>query len=82
MTDTYRMDRIERLLHELEYEITRGLHAREIDERLHFRFMVPFCADSKNDCVVAEFRMRPELVWLVDDVLKPRLRLVKRDEQL
>ena len=41
--DKYRMERIERLFHELKYEITRGLMEGDIeqDQYPQYRFMVP-----------------------------------------
>lgn len=48
MTDTYRKDRIERLLHELKYEITRGIVERDIEEQFHFQWMFPSMADSSK----------------------------------
>ena len=55
----YRADRIERLLHELQYEMTRGMMENEIDEDLVLRFIVPVSRHFKDGAVVCEFRSRP-----------------------
>jgi hypothetical protein len=55
----YREERIERLLKELKYEVTRGIMDGEIDESLGFRFIVPGSKQIPNGVVQCEFRMRP-----------------------
>lgn len=57
--ENYRMERIERLLRELEYEVTRGMMEKEIDERLGFRFVVPVSRNIQHGIVLCEFRTRP-----------------------
>jgi hypothetical protein len=37
----FRQERIEKLLHELRYEVERGMMERDIDETMGFRFYVP-----------------------------------------
>ena len=61
MSDTaqMRMERIERLLKELEYEVTRGIVEREIDETIVFRFIVPISHSIPDGQVFGEFRTRP-----------------------
>jgi hypothetical protein len=60
MTDIkYRLERIERLLHELRYEVERGMMEREIDETLTFDFYVPRSHSIPNGVVFCEFRCRP-----------------------
>lgn len=56
---TMRMERIERLLRELEYEVTRGIMEREIDEEIGFRFVVPISHKIPGGIVGCEFRTRP-----------------------
>ena len=58
-----RMERIERLLHELEYEVTRGIMEHEIDETMGFRFVVPVSRAIPNGIVACEFRTRPAQSW-------------------
>ncbi len=60
MTDSYRMERIDRLLQELRYEIVRGMMEREIDETLGFTFIVPMSRSIPYGVVRCEFRTRPE----------------------
>ena len=48
MSEEYRKERVERLLHELKYEITRGIVERDIEEHFHFEWMVPSMADSSQ----------------------------------
>jgi len=38
---SFRQERIEKLLHELRYEIERGMMEADIDETMGFRFYVP-----------------------------------------
>lgn len=74
----YRMERIERLLHELEYEVVRGMMEGEVDEQLGFRFYVPNSKKILNGVVFCEFRTRPTPHLYMDpDDLTPNLRVVK-----
>lgn len=59
MVDEYRKERIERLLSELRYEVTRGMMDGEIEEELGFRFLVPVSKHFKRGAVTCEFRTRP-----------------------
>lgn len=61
MTDkpNYRRERIERLLDELRYEITRGMMEKEVDESLVYVFFVPVSSTLKEGVVQCEFRTRP-----------------------
>jgi hypothetical protein len=81
MTDptNFRMERIEKLLYELRYEIERGMIGREIEEELQYRFVVPFSKHFEHGVVACEFRTRPvpryeSMSWEQD---KPRLHVVK-----
>lgn len=77
----FRYERIERLLQELQYEITRGMMEREVDETLTFRWVVPACQKIPGGVVACEFRTRPLPRWdpLAFDPLAPQgqLRVVK-----
>lgn len=55
----YRRERIERLLDELRYEVTRGIMEHEVDEHLGFRFIVPVSEKIRDGVVACEFRTRP-----------------------
>lgn len=55
----YRKERIDRLLHELRYEIERGLFENEIDPKLRFRFYAPVCPGKPGAIVLCEFRTQP-----------------------
>jgi len=73
-----RMERIERLLSELRYEIERGMMEREIDETLTYRFIVPVSQRIPDGVVMCRFESRPMLrqdVYLFD--LEPRLRVIE-----
>ena len=77
----YRQERIERLLKELQYEITRGMLEAEIDEQIGFRFIVPVSRKISNGIVMCEFITRPRprydaLSWS-EDQHPPKLRIVK-----
>lgn len=80
MTDptNFRQERIEKLLKELEYEVTRGMLEKDIPEEMGFRFYVPISNKIPDGVVACEFRTRPitRLAMHIDD-LQPRLRLVR-----
>lgn len=80
MTVNYRMERIDRLLHELRYEIERGMMEGEIDESLGFRFIVPISKQIPDGVVHCEFRSRPvhrHAIMMQDVGAPPKLRVVK-----
>lgn len=56
-----RIERITRLLKELEYEVTRGIMEHEIDEDIGFRFIIPISKSIPDGQVFCEFRTRPTL---------------------
>lgn len=58
-SDNFRQERIEKLLHELRYEIERGMMSREIDEEMGFQFYVPVSNKLPDGVVFCEFRTRP-----------------------
>lgn len=74
----FRKNRIEKLLHELKYEITRGMMEREIEEEMGFRFVVPTSKHFPKGVVWCEFMCypRPDVNGIVDAA--PRLTLVKK----
>lgn len=71
-----RMERIERLLHELRYEVERGMMEREVDETISYEFCVPFSHSVRGGVVQCSFRTRPtlQMPWQQD---LERLRVVK-----
>lgn len=74
----FRKERIEKLLHELRYEVERGMMENEIDEQLGFRFVVPISREIREGVVMCEFRTRPMHRSAIDiDDLQPRLRVIK-----
>lgn len=76
----FRQERIEKLLHELRYEIERGMMEREVAEEIGFRFIVPLSSKIPDGVVFCEFRTRPmhrRDVFGDDWLNTPRLRLVK-----
>ena len=73
----FRKERIEKLLHELRYEVERGMMEREIDETITFRFHVPISQAIPDGVVFCEFRTRPAHRYaMYDSHIEPRLRLV------
>lgn len=58
-----RMERITRLLRELEYEVTRGIMENEIDEEIGFRFMLPMSRKIPGGIIGCEFRSRPAMAY-------------------
>lgn len=82
MTDktSFRMERIEKLLHELRYEIERGMIEREIDETIQFRFYVPLSKSIPDGVVDCRFETRPIPRHHMSSMdVQPRLRLVESD---
>lgn len=80
MTDPtgFRRERIEKLLHELRYEVERGMLERDIDEELTFRFLVPISQKIPDGVVFCEFRTRPiPRHAMSPEDMQPRLRIVK-----
>jgi hypothetical protein len=82
MSDTtnFRRERIEKLLHELRYEVERGLMEREIGEEMGFRFVFPISHKIRDGVVFCEFRTRPTHRMNVigdTELNQPRLRVVK-----
>lgn len=78
----FRRERIEKLLHELRYEVERGMLERDIDEEMGFRFYVPISSKIPDGVVFCEFRTRPVPRHMMSpDDLQPRLKLVKSDRQ-
>lgn len=55
----FRRDRIEKLLHELEYEVTRGILEADIDEEMGFKFYVTMSRKKPGGVVLCEFRTLP-----------------------
>ena len=74
-----RQERIEKLLHELRYEIERGIMEREISEEMTFNFIVPLSSKIPGGGVWCSFWTKPCHRRLRgDDALaEPRLKLVK-----
>ena len=74
----FRIERIDKLLHELRYEIERGMLEQDIDETIGFSFYVPLSRAIPGGVVHCQFRTRPIPRHLMElDALEPRLRLVK-----
>ena len=80
MDDDYRKERIERLLNELRYEVTRGMMDGEVDEHLTFQFAVPTSKTVSNGVVWCRFETRPmpasHAPWHGGE-FEPRLKVVK-----
>ena len=73
----FRRERIEKLLHELRYEVERGMLEGDIDETLGFRFYVPLSKQIKDGVVFCEFRTRPIQRYMMDpEHMQPRLKIV------
>lgn len=80
MTDTtnFRMERIEKLLSELRYEIERGMMNHDIGEEIGYRFYIPISSKIPGGVVLCEFRTRPMPQHTMSpDDMEPRLKLVK-----
>lgn len=71
-----RLERIERLLSELEYEITRGVMEREIEPDFHFRKLFP-CAGRGDGMAQMELHVWPATRRDMPGYTRaPKLRLV------
>ena len=83
----FRQERIEKLLHELRYEVERGILEHDIDETLTFRFYVPLSHAIPDGVVFCEFHTRPMPRYAMQPGdqpclrHQPRLRIVKSDNQ-
>ena len=78
----FRKERIEKLLHELRYEIERGMMERDIDETIDFRFYVPLSNSIPDGVVDCRFSTRPIHRYLMQiGSAEPRLRLVKGNKE-
>ena len=76
----FRKERIEKLLHELRYEVERGMMENEIEETLGFQFVVPISRSIPDGVVACRFETRPmhrHQAPFGPDGLQPRLRVVK-----
>lgn len=76
----YRKERIERLLYELQHEVTRGIMENETEEHVVHRFVIPVSRTyPKSGVVFCEFRAHPmEHYGMAPMPDKgPRLRIVK-----
>lgn len=76
--DSYRWERIQRLLSELRYEVERGMMEREIDEQIGYRFIVPLSRSLPDGVVMCEFRTRPMPRYALNiDDFQPKLKVIK-----
>lgn len=75
----YRRERVERLLEELRYEVTRGMMEGDLpDETMGFRFYVPISKAIPDGVVFCEFHTRPvHRGMMAMDAMEPRLKVVK-----
>jgi hypothetical protein len=79
-TTNFRKERIEKLFHELRYEVERGILEGDIDETIGFRFYVPLSKAIPDGVVFCEFRTRPMPRYMMNPAdIQPRLKLVKSD---
>lgn len=76
----FRMERIQKLLHELRYEVERGMMENEVDETIHYQFFVPISRTFSDGVVQCRFETRPiqrqHLPWNGGE-FEPRLKVVK-----
>jgi hypothetical protein len=77
-TSNIRKERIERLLHELRYEIERGMLEKDIDEEITFRFYVPLSSKIPDGVVFCQFQTRPIMRYQMNPSdMQPRLKIIK-----
>ena len=76
-TANVRKERIERLLKELEYEVTRGMIEKDIGEEMAFLFYVPISSKIPDGVVRCAFSTRPVArYYMHPDDLHPRLKVI------
>lgn len=74
----FRLERVEKLLQELQYEVTRGMMEGELDEEIGFRFAVPVSKKIPDGAIICEFRTRPMPRGAFSFLeFNPRLKVVK-----
>jgi hypothetical protein len=71
-----KMERIEKLLDELRYEIETGMMHGDVDEHLSYTFIVPTSKNIKHGVVSCRFMTHPTDRYSAQ-IEKPRLQLVK-----
>lgn len=73
-----RKERIEKMLHELRYEVEVGMIQGDIDETLVFEFIVPVSKAIPLGVVMCSFRTRPVPGHTAHPGhFEPRLKVVK-----
>ena len=73
-----RKERIEKMLHELQYEIEVGMLQGDIEENLGFDFIIPVSKSIPGGVVVCSFRARPTQRYAVPYLQgEPRLKVIK-----
>ena len=75
-----RKERIERMLHELRYEIQVGMMQGDIDETLRFDWVVPVSKGVLGGVVWCRFETRPmhrQTAFGLGAPEEPRLKVVK-----
>jgi hypothetical protein len=77
-TKQHRLNRIDTLLYELQYEITRGMMEGDVDETLVYEFAVPISRRIPSGVVHCKFSTRPvQRFVLPSDLNQPKLRVIK-----
>lgn len=78
-----RKERIDVLLEELKYELVRGVMEGEIEEEMHWRYVLPVSKSIPQGVVTMAFIMRPAPGYAVPTSWgfepQPRLRIVGED---
>lgn len=76
-TTNFREERIEKLLDELRYEVTRGMMEGDIEEEIGFEFIIPVSKSIPNGVVNCRFQTRPMPHVYAHLEEAPRLKVVK-----
>ncbi len=79
MSDNFRVERIKKLLQELEYEVKRGLMECEIEEEMSYQFIFPRSRRLSNGVVQCVFFMQPTRDYPVYE--QPYLKIVVDKEE-
>lgn len=69
-----RLHRVEELVRDLQAEITEGIRAGDLGDKIEFNFVIPISATFPRGAVVCNFRSMPVTEYRVgQDTVKPRV---------
>ena len=75
-TKQHRINRIDILLYELKYEVTRGIMEGDIEEHMTYEFFIPQSKELKGGIIQCTFNTKPTF-YNTALYNEPKLRVVK-----